>query len=358
MQKLVWFFVKLGISLALLAWLFHTANQEKQFDGLFAADKNWTFLVLGLTACLAAHVVSYYRWHVMARAIGFSLSAWEAIKIGLIGTFFNLVAFGVVGGDSLRAFYAARQTREKIPEAISSVFADRVIGLLSMFGVAVVAFNLKDFSALESVGDSVGNEKLTALQYFFRVFSICYFAGVFALMVLFLLPSLREFRLAKWSESIRFVGPVISKVMEVISLYQKKPATILICIGLSVLTNLLFVVSVFFIAYGLVESYPSFADHFVVVPMSLVANAVPLPGGLGGMEVALTFLYKTFTDASTGIESQGFVVALGFRFAILFVSVLGCLFWVAYRKETTLATPLESATDDLDSHTKVTAKEG
>ena len=347
MQKLFWFVVKLGISIALLAWLFNTAKEEKQFDGLFEAKKQWTFLILGLTACLAAHAVSYYRWHIMARAIGFSLSAWEAIKIGLIGTFFNLVAFGVIGGDSLRAFYAARQSREKIPEAISSVFADRVIGLLSMFGVAIVAFNLKDFSAL----DANANEKLDAIKYFFRVFSICYLLGVFALLALFFSPSLREFRLVKWAGTIRFVGPLISKVMEVISLYQKKPGTIFICIGLSVITNLLFVVSVFFTAYGLVESYPSFADHFVVVPVSLVANAVPLPGGLGGMEAALTFLYKSFTDASTGIESQGFVVALGFRLGILFVSVLGGLFWAAYRKETTMTDPSATEAGDSNSNT-------
>ena len=332
MQKLFWLVVKLGISLAILGWLFHTANEEKQFDRLFAVEKQWSFLILGLTACLAAHVVSYYRWHVMARAIGFSLSAWEAIKIGLIGTFFNFIAFGPIGGDSLRAFYAARQSREKIPEAISSVFADRFIGLLTMFGVAIVAFNLKDFSALEA---SEG-EQVTALYFVLRVVSVCFFLGLAALVVLFLSPRLQEFKIVKRFETARFVGPLISKVLEVIGLYQKCPGTILVCVGLSVLTNMLFVVSVFFTAYGLVEAYPGFADHFVLVPISLVANAVPLPGGLGGMEAALTFLYRIFTDPAVGIEPQGFVVALGFRISILFVTVLGCLFWVAYRKETSL----------------------
>ena len=331
MQKLFWLVVKLGISLAILGWLFHTASEEKQFDRLFAVEKQWSFLILGLTACLAAHVVSYYRWHVMARAIGFSLSAWEAIKIGLIGTFFNFIAFGPIGGDSLRAFYAARQSREKIPEAISSVFADRFIGLLTMFGV-IVAFNLKDFSALEA---SEG-EQVTALYFVLRVVSVCFFLGLAALVVLFLSPRLQEFKIVKRFETARFVGPLISKVLEVIWLYQKCPGTILVCVGLSVLTNMLFVVSVFFTAYGLVEAYPGFADHFVLVPISLVANAVPLPSGLGGMEAALTFLYRIFTDPAVGIEPQGFVVALGFRISILFVTVLGCLFWVAYRKETSL----------------------
>ena len=328
MQKHLWLVVKLGISVAILVWLFQLANAENQFDELFASEKNWAFLTLALLANVTAHIVSYYRWSIMARAIGFSLSTMEAIKIGLIGTFFNLIAFGVIGGDSFRAYYAARHSKDKIPEAISSVFADRFVGLMSIFGVAIVAFNLKDFSLL----DSVEKEKLGAIQNTFRVVTICFCLGIVALVLLFLSPKLREFKAIKWAESLQFVGPLVTRVLDVVGLYQKNPGTILTCVGYSVFTNALFVTSLYFCACGLIESYPTFANHFIIVPVSLVASAVPLPGGLG-LEVAITFLYQSFADQSADVAPAGFIASLGFHVTILFVSLMGCIVWVAYRKE-------------------------
>lgn len=320
--------LKFAISIAILGYLGYQANQDQQFQQLFSTQKNWGWIAVAILSCLAAHVISYYRWHVMANAVGFSLTAWEAIKIGFIGTFFNVVAFGVVGGDSLRAFYAAKQASSKIPEGISSVFADRIVGLMTMCGVAIVAYNLTDFSDEASLQSN----KLSAIQYTMRFATIAFVLGVLGFVGIFLSPQIREIGLFKRLESVRFIGPIIAKVIDVIGLYRKSPMAIIKSFGLSVITNTLFAVTIYAVACGIVSDFPSFANHFIIAPISMVANAVPLPGGLGGMEFALNFLYQGFSLEAVPSEN-GFIVAIGFRFTLLLISLIGLGFWFGYRSK-------------------------
>ena len=61
----------------------------------------------------------------------------------------------------------------------------------------------------------------------------------------------------------------------------------------------------------------------------MVSNAVPLPGGIGGMEWAMSFLYKAFGSTS------GVIVAFGFRLALLLVTVIGAGFWFVNKSKVT-----------------------
>jgi uncharacterized membrane protein YbhN (UPF0104 family) len=61
----------------------------------------------------------------------------------------------------------------------------------------------------------------------------------------------------------------------------------------------------------------------------MVANAAPLPGGLGGMELALKFLYEAFSFET------GVIVGFAFRFSLLCVAALGAIFWFLNRKGVT-----------------------
>lgn len=324
--------LKFGISLAILGYLFVQANQDEQFQRLFETKKNWWWVVVALLSCLMAHIVAYIRWHVMAKAVGFQLTIWEAIKIGFIGTFFNILAFGVVGGDSLRAFYAARRARSKVPEAIASVFADRIVGLMAMCGIAIVAYHLKDFS--DEV--SIHWRKLAAIKYTMNVVTVLFVVGIVGFVGIFLSPQIREWSWVKKLEKIRLIGPVFHRVMDVITLYRKSPGAIGKAFAMCAVTNTLFALTIYSIACGIVESYPTFPNHFIIAPMSMVANAVPLPGGLGGMEFALDFLYQGFSHQAVPSEN-GFVVAVGFRFSLLLISLVGLGVWFAYRSDRSIA---------------------
>lgn len=67
------------------------------------------------------------------------LSLWESIKLTFAGNFFNFALPGTVGGDLVKAYYLTRYTHHKT-EAITTVFLDRVIGLLGLMMLATLTF--------------------------------------------------------------------------------------------------------------------------------------------------------------------------------------------------------------------------
>ena len=115
--------------------------------------------------------------------------------------------------------------------------------------------------------------------------------------------------------------------MEAASLYSQNRVAIFIAIGCSIATNLLFVTTIWLVSLGVSESAPNFAQHMVMAPIAMLANSVPLPGGVGGMEVALTAMYESYQ--ATG----GVIVAICYRVCILFVSLVGWIVWLVGGRE-------------------------
>jgi len=59
------------------------------------------------------------------------LSFWNATKFTFAGNFFNFALPGTTGGDVVKAYYITRFTHRKT-EAVTTIFLDRAIGLLSL----------------------------------------------------------------------------------------------------------------------------------------------------------------------------------------------------------------------------------
>ena len=67
----------------------------------------------------------------------------EALRLTMIGYFFNTFIPGSSGGDIIRAVYAVRACPERKAHALTIAFADRGIGLHAIELVAVAAFFMK-----------------------------------------------------------------------------------------------------------------------------------------------------------------------------------------------------------------------
>ena len=81
-------------------------------------------------------------------------------------------------------------------------------------------------------------------------------------------------------------------------------------------------------ATGLPGSAPSPAQFLVIVPLSLVAAAVPLPmGGLGALEAMFAYLYQLLSFP----PARGLLVALAYRLTTIFVAIGGIPFFLKQR---------------------------
>lgn len=318
--------IKIAASAGILYWLYSRASNENGFADLIASPKLWHWLLVGFILCLLAHLISYYRWGILVRALGIDFSTTDATRIGLVGLFFGLFAFGVVGGDSLRIYYAARQAKNRIADIFCSVFLDRALGMLTMFTFATIGYVWigVDYGAADP-------ENLRNVQLVCKLIAAATLVGWLIIGVYFLTPGLANSRLISWLRQLPRVGAIFGQLMDSVLLYREKISVILTTMGLSVLVNLCFVGAVFFLAMGLGVVHPPLAKHFVIAPISMAANAIPLPGGIGAMESMLAFFYAAL---STNDEiGPGFVVAIGFRIMLLILAGFGAIAWFTSREQ-------------------------
>ena len=318
---------KVLMSLGILGYLFFTAWKTNQFHDLSLEDLNWGWLGVAILLCLTAHVISYLRWRIMVRALDIPFSVFDAVRIGFIGSFFNLFAFGVVGGDSLRAFYVTRQVKHRVPEAIASVLADRLIGMMTMFSFASVAFLIADIPS----GPNVANpNKMAALIAFCRLIVVVTIVGYLLLFALLLTPRVTKTKSYKRVTHLPKVGPVFKRFFNVLIVYRRKLPAIGFCFLLSSVCVVCFAGSIFSVALAITNTHPSLGQHFIITPIAMTANAIPLPGGIGGMELAYDFLYQAFAGENT--NQRGIVIAFTFRFVLLVTSAVGAIAWFLNRR--------------------------
>ena len=261
------------------------------------------------------------------RALGIDFSTADATRIGLIGLCFGLISFGVVGGDSLRIIYAARQAKNRLSDIFCSVFFDRAIGMLTMFTFATIGYVWIGVEYVEGAEP----EKIRQVQQVCQVIALATLIGWVIIGVFFLTPNLASSRLIQTLKKIPRVGSIFGQLSDSALLYREKTTAVLTSIGLSILVNLGFVGAIYFLACGLSVEHPSFTKHFMIAPISMAANAIPLPGGIGGMEPMLSFFYGALSK--THEYGPGVVVAFGFRFMLLVMAALGAVAWFVSREQ-------------------------
>ncbi len=169
----------------LLVWIFHsifvdtarraaqaTPEAKAEWDALPAQAQRergwregpprlWATLVqiepkafVGSIALMGVSIVlGVIRWRTVLRVQGLHLPLGRAFEITLVAQFFNSFLLGSTGGDLMKAYYAARETRHRKTEAVVTVFVDRLVGLWSMllFAGAMVLPNLGRIRALDDV---------------------------------------------------------------------------------------------------------------------------------------------------------------------------------------------------------------
>ncbi len=313
---------KFAVSFGILAYLFSNAWQQDQFQQLASATKRWEWWLIGLTACLAATLVSFYRWWALVRALEIPFRLVDAIRLGFISQMFNLLSIGVFGGDAMRAVAAARQVPHRMPEAVASVIVDRGIGLLTMFMFGAVAYWLTDFSSIQAVHPKT-LDAVRAVGYFATAVSII---GVVGMILILVFPGFLRWPLFRAITSLPKIGPTIKRLLSVILVYRRNKPQMFSAFLNSMSVNALLSISIFAIAHGISDSHPSLMQHMVISPVVMIANAAPLPGGLGGMEMGLDLMYKAFSSVDAPAE-HGFIVALGYRVVLLIIASIGVVFY-------------------------------
>jgi len=109
-------------------WFLATKLNWQEFSGTLQ-KASWVWLCAALTAYGGVVLISIVRWHLLLEVAGAAVGWGRTAQLAVAGLFFNSVLPGVMGGDVMRAFWAARDAPQARPAAVVSILLERVLGL-------------------------------------------------------------------------------------------------------------------------------------------------------------------------------------------------------------------------------------
>jgi uncharacterized protein (TIRG00374 family) len=146
MKKYLFFFVRCLVSIALIWILLSRTEFSAVFASLKSALPFWlllSFITLGI-----GKILTSYRWRILLKAQGIDISIWFLIASVYVGQFFNSFLPTTVGGDAVRVYDTATQSKETT-KSVVSVFADRLIGVFALALLALMALLVGFINGLE-----------------------------------------------------------------------------------------------------------------------------------------------------------------------------------------------------------------
>lgn len=146
MKKYLIFFVRCLVSISLIWYLLSRVEFSAVFASIKSADPLW--LVLSFITLGIGKILTSVRWQLLLNAQGVSIRLISLIASVYIGQFFNSFLPTTVGGDAIRAYDTAVQSKQTTKSVIS-VFADRLIGVFALALLSVVALLVGYFSGQE-----------------------------------------------------------------------------------------------------------------------------------------------------------------------------------------------------------------
>ena len=321
MKKIAILLVKLAISLALLKFLFDLAGDES-FAALRDQPKDWVLLALAWPLVFLAVLLTFVRWMLLVRALGMQFSLGDALRLGFLGYLFNFISLGSVGGDLFKAVFIAREQHGRRAEAVATVVIDRLVGLYALFLVAAAAVLWSGLYAESDV-------KVRTIAQFALWCAGLGTVGISLLMV----PGVTGARAAAAAARLPVVGQTALELLLALRLYRQRYTVVVVALVLSLAVHTVFAGGFYLISQALPGASPTLAEHCVVVPLSLLAAATPLPmAGLGAFEAALDFLYF-YVGQDIGVKlGQGLVVALCYRAMTVLVALIGLAYYFNRRR--------------------------
>jgi uncharacterized membrane protein YbhN (UPF0104 family) len=284
------------LALTLLAWVIKSNWGTPGSNGLGdvwqkhvveGAPVHVGFFAAAFVIYVAAVMLTLVRWYLLVRAQDLPLTPANGMRLGFVGLFFNAFLPGSVGGDIVKAAALARgQSRRTV--AVATVVMDRVIALCGL--VWFVALLGSAFWLAGQLEDEAGARCKVIVAIAGGVVA----ASLAGWALLGLLPQRRADRFAGRLGRLPKVGGAAAEMWRAVWLYRCRPKVVYLVMVLSWVGHVGFCVAFYCAARTLSsDGMPTLTQHFLIVPIGLVVQAViPFPGGMGVGEWGFGALYE------------------------------------------------------------------
>ena len=318
--------LKILIATGVIIFLF--ASGRLNFAVIFNANKYPYYLFSGALCCTLAIVTPIFRWWILTRVQKLPLGAFDALRLTMIGYFFNMFIPGGAGGDVVRAAYTVRDCPERRAQALTIAFVDRGLGLhaLLLLGVSIILIQPTLFSNYPDLK-----------PWLLLIVGMLVIGTIAPLLLI-------------WDRTNGFMMRLCGRVIggadawhEAMRLYHERPGMLLIAYFFSAGSAIFNVLAIHFMMLA-VGSMPTVSESMAIAPLVILANTLPLtPGGIGVAEGASAGLYAMLGLAG---GANGMLLT---RLFIVMHALLGLPFFLLNRhvgKKNTFTREIRKHIDD------------
>ncbi len=305
--------LKLMVAIGLVAYMVRSGHLDPSalWNLMTWPNIALAMFLVGINICLAA-----WRWILLLRSRGFSISWRYGFSLYLIGIFFNHAIPGAVGGDLVRGYYLVVDHPERRLDGALSIVIDRALGLYSYFILTLLAV-LWDYEFVLS------HEQIRWVALSCLIIFAC-------LTVMFTIGfSQRLSHLMGFTILRRRVG-AFDKLLEALHRFGKNRQAIAISVGVSLLAQFFCMLFFYILAQIMGEYGVTFNAIMFAVPMGFVVTAVPIsPAGVGVGQVAFHYLFQTYLERPTQF---GTLAITAFQLTLMVWGISGALLYLRRRK--------------------------
>ncbi|MBN2143133.1 MAG: flippase-like domain-containing protein [Candidatus Aureabacteria bacterium] len=303
---------KLGFCFVLLFLLYQKLDVKKIFPIVHTA--NYTLLSFCFLLLFVNSMLSALKWKILLEADGVFLSFFFLLRSYMIGSFMNLFLPSNIGGDVVRVYQVAKESRNAV-KSLASVFMDRASGFVALAFIGFMA-SLRARQLIE-------NQKL--ICFLFTVFAVI-LAAFFAILH----PSIQKCADGLLQKlSLIKVRELFQRFIQSLQVYKKNPRLM----GKIFIIAFLFQGLVIWIVYLYSRAlhYETAFHWFVMfIPIISIIESIPLtPFSLGTRDWSYVLF---FTLAGLTIE-QAEGLALTYLFMTLIYVASTGLFFLFFMKK-------------------------
>ncbi|HOX06134.1 MAG TPA: lysylphosphatidylglycerol synthase transmembrane domain-containing protein [Planctomycetota bacterium] len=299
--------VKLAAAGGILAWLIAS---RKLTVASFAGVREHLWLLAGCAGLLfLLPLLGAMRWRLLLGAQGFEVTYRRTLHLGLVGVLFNTVGVGYVGGDVVKAYYAAcDQPKGRRAEAVTSVVFDRFLGLAGLLLFAALAMALNP----QAIWMNPAHPEL-------RVTGWGLLGACAALAAIFLMASSpRLWSGSSWQRRVEKLpaGAILLRVCRAVSAYRSRPGTVAAGVAISFAAHSVNIAFLWGLSQALEFPPIRVVDFAFCLAVGLAVSSVGLPLGIGFGQAAFGYMFSLYLGdpgytcgAALATLQQAFMIA-------------------------------------------------
>jgi uncharacterized protein (TIRG00374 family) len=304
-------FIKITVSLALLAYLFSTTNTRALALRVRGGDILLLTLAIGLYAIVIA--ISTWRWRILLRAQGYPAPLRHLSASYLVATFFNNFLPSNIGGDLVRV-RDGKQLTGSTTASLAIVAIDRVLGFGALYALAMLAYVVGGPSVRRLAGAHV---VILALGFAFAMLTYVFFRPGTA----------RRLMVISRLSRIHWVQEQFETVQSAVHIYREQIGSVWLAFWGSLALQTVLVVYYYAVAHALRIDLPIDAC-FLMVPLCNLIQAVPISFNGWGLREGIFVVY--FKQLGLTQESALAFSILGAGLIVL-LSLSGAVVWTTRR---------------------------